>query len=91
MLKVTEAALRELSSAANAIQEADSEDSSADVCFRVVPRNGASLGLAFQTPAPDDATFDHEGTTVLAVPKELLDFCANHTLDIDSDGQLILE
>ena len=88
MLKVTDAALQRL---LNAVQEAQGPNSGDSACFRIVPKDGASLGLALQSPAPSDLTFEHEGTTVLAVPEGLLQVCAQRTLDVDSDGCLVLE
>jgi hypothetical protein len=89
MLKVTDAALQRL---LNAVHEAqDPETTTSDACFRIVPNDGASLGLALQSPAPSDLTFEHEGTTVLAIPEALLQVCAQRTLDVDADGYLVLE
>jgi non-specific serine/threonine protein kinase len=50
--------------------------------------DGNSLKLSLAKPAPDDATVEHDGVTVLALPKILQSFVKNKSLDVDSGGNL---
>ena len=60
-----------------------------DKCFRMVPTaHEHFLTLKIAEPRDDDAIYDHDGRTVLAVPKSLHKKCANKRLDIGHDGRL---
>lgn len=59
-------------------------------CFRVVPKDDKNLTLKLAKPAPSDVTFEHDGVTVLALPKALRPFFKGKSLDIDKGGQLKL-
>ena len=84
MLAVTNAAISHLHDSLKAIENSDAEGK----CFRIVPRNGANLGLSLAEPEPTDKKYEHEGETVLALPKELQPGCAGRTLIVNDDGKL---
>ena len=60
-------------------------------CFRVVPKDNNYLTLKLAKPALSDATYKHDGATVLALPKALRPFFKNKSLDIDDTGNLKLK
>jgi hypothetical protein len=86
MLSVSNAAMVQLSSKLQSMSEGG-EDAR---CFRIVPRDESNLALNLMEPAPGDTTFQHNGSTVLAVPEELNDFCSDKSLDVNDDGKLEL-
>lgn len=59
-------------------------------CFRIVPKDDKSLTLKLARPAPSDATFEHDGAVVLALPKALRPFFKDKSLDTDQSGKLKL-
>ena len=59
-------------------------------CFRVIPKDDKFLTLKLARPEPSDATFEHDGVTVLALPKALQSFCKDKSLDLDRSGELRL-
>jgi hypothetical protein len=59
-------------------------------CFRVIPRDDKFLTLKLARPAPSDETYEHDGVTVLALPKALRPYFKNKSLDIDQSGDLRL-
>jgi hypothetical protein len=81
MLDVSDAAKEQLHKSLSATDEKDK-------CYRLIPVDGKSLKLSLAKPAPDDATVEHEGMTVLALPKILQSFVRNKSLDVDSSGNL---
>lgn len=55
--------------------------------IRLVPAD-QGLGLAADAPKPGDATFDHDGRTVLTMEQKLADQLDGRTLDVEhQDGQ----
>jgi len=86
VFQVTDAALDRI---ADALQQV-SEDRPDDACFRIVPAEANKLTLGLDTPNPDDATYDHEGATVLVIAPDLLERCEGRTLDADPKGNLVL-
>lgn len=59
--------------------------------IRLVPGQ-QGLGLAPDEPRPGDATFEHDGRTVLAVEQSLAEKLDGRTLDVDeSEGQTLLK
>jgi hypothetical protein len=86
MLSVSNAAMEQLSDTLQSV----SGDTDEELCFRIIPKDATSLTLSLTAPEPTDRTFDHDGTTVLAVPQELDQFCANKSLDVNEDGKLEL-
>jgi hypothetical protein len=86
MLSVTDPALKQLHDTLTDAPGADDGDK----CFRIVPKDAATLTLAYMEPEATDATFEFEGQTVLALPDELKDYCADRSLDINDDGKLEL-
>ncbi|HZD51817.1 MAG TPA: hypothetical protein VE175_02115 [Woeseiaceae bacterium] len=86
MLTVTETVLKQFDRALNRAGEADGGER----CLRIVRGQDAGLSLALETPEPDDTTYEYEGRTVLAVPEQYADFCADKTLDINEEGKLVL-
>ena len=86
MLSVTDPALKQLHSTL-----ADAPDGAeGDKCFRIVPKDAATLTLAYMEPEKSDATYEFDGQTVLALPDELKDYCADRSLDVNEDGKLEL-
>ena len=83
MLTVTDSALQHFY---NAIDQS----SDSDACFRMITKPDRTLGLILDNPAAEDKTYEHEGTTVLALPEGLAKTLSERTLDVDDGGQLIL-
>lgn len=81
MLTVTQAAAAHL---AHLLAEADPEGQGFVVRLVYGP-NG--FGLKLDQTGPDDATFDHEGVTVLALEEELSQALAGKTLDVETTEQ----
>jgi hypothetical protein len=86
MLELTDAAKQTLH---KSLQTADA-DAHQGKCFRIVPKDDQSLTLALARPAPSDSVFEHEGDTILALPKALEPFFDDKSLDIDAAGKLKL-
>lgn len=86
MLTVTEPVLEQLDKAIAKASDADTDDK----CVRLVKGEQAGLALKLQAPEQDDTTYEYEGRTVLAVPENCAEICADKTLDINQDGKLIL-
>ncbi len=87
MLSVTSSALKQLHQSLQAVTDAEDESTK---CFRITPKDQSSLTLNFSEPAANDTTFEFEGKVVLAVPKELEEFCDDKSLDVNSEGRLEL-
>lgn len=83
MLSVSTPALEQLHSSLLASVDQDK-------CFRIVPEDAASLTLKYTEVEATDKTFDFKGRTVLALPSELENYCADKALDINDDGKLEL-
>lgn len=83
MLSVNTPALQQLHSSLMASIEPDK-------CFRIVPKDSANLTLRYMELQVDDRTFEFDGRTVLALPKELEPLCANKVLDVNDEGVLEL-
>ena len=81
MLDVTDAAKKQLHKALDNMNQKDK-------CYRLIPADGKSLKLKLARPAPGDSTIEHDGVTVLALPKVLKSFVRNRSLDVDSGGKL---
>lgn len=60
-------------------------------CFRVIPKDDKYLTLTLAKPALSDATYEHDGAIVLALPKSLRPFFKDKSLDIDETGNLKLK
>lgn len=59
--------------------------------IRLVPGQ-QGLGLTPDQPRPGDATFDHDGRTVLTMEQSLAEQLDGRTLDVDkADGQAQLK
>lgn len=86
MLTVSNAAMTQLHNSLKSVSDTDTHGK----CFRIIPRGEAQLALSFAEPAATDKKFEHDGETVLAVPKELQESCAGKTLDVNDDGKLEL-
>lgn len=87
MLELTEAASAQLHKSLAGTKAPDHEGK----CFRIEPKNEQYLTLKLARPAPSDDTFEHEGDTVLALPKALRPFFKDRSLDIDKSGNLKLK
>jgi hypothetical protein len=83
MLSVSTPALQQLHSSLMASTDPDK-------CFRIIPKDAANLTLKYMELQEDDRTFEFDGRTVLALPKELEPICANKLLDINDRGALEL-
>lgn len=59
-------------------------------CFRVVPNSDDNLTLKFAKPAPSDTIYEHDGDSVLALPKALAQHLENKCMDVDSNGKLVV-
>lgn len=59
-------------------------------CFRVVPKNHKLLTLKLTKPAASDATFEHKGRVVLALPKAVRSSFRLKSLGVDQSGKLKL-
>lgn len=86
MLTVTEPVLQQLDKAIS--KAGDTEEESK--CVRLVRGEQAGLALKLQAPEADDTTYEYDGRTVLAVPENCAEICADKTLDINPDGKLVL-
>lgn len=86
MLTVTEPVLEQLDKAISKASDTEKENK----CVRLVKGEEAGLALKLQEPAEDDTTYEYEGRTVLAVPDNTAQICADKTLDINQDGKLVL-
>jgi hypothetical protein len=86
MLELTDAAKKTLH---KSLQTADADEHQGK-CFRIVPKDDQSLTLRLATPAPSDSVFEHEGDSILALPKALEPYFEDKSLDIDSAGKLML-
>lgn len=84
MFSATDNALRALNDAL-----ARQDGVNADCCFRLLSGEDG-LQLAIDTPENSDATFSFDGQTVLALPESMKADCAARTLDIDTNGSLVL-
>jgi len=83
MLSVSTPALEQLHSSLSA-------STSDDKCFRIVPKDTATLTLKYTEIESGDTTFDFNGRTVLALPRELEPYCADKNLEVNDDGGLVL-
>lgn len=83
MLSVSNPALEQLHTS---LQVSDN----AEKCFRIVPKDARSLTLEYMEFEDSDETFEFNGRTVLALPKELQPFCADKELDVNDTGSLEL-
>lgn len=61
-----------------------------DTCFRLVRKGDEFLTLRLEKPQRGDATIEHYGQTILAIPKVLQSIFKDKKLDIGSDGKLKL-
>jgi hypothetical protein len=86
MLTVTEPVLEQLDKAIAKAGDAETDNK----CVRLVKGDEAGLALKLQTPEQEDTTYEYEGRTVLAVPENCAEICADKTLDINQDGKLVL-
>lgn len=59
-------------------------------CFRIVPRDEATLTLRYMEFEDSDETFEVQGRTVLALPDALVPYCRDKNLDVGEDGKLEL-
>lgn len=59
-------------------------------CFRIVPRDEATLTLRYMEFEDSDETFEVKGRTVLALPDMLVPYCRDKNLDVSEDGKLEL-
>jgi hypothetical protein len=85
-MEVTEAARKQLH---HSLAERDAARNGGK-CFRIMPKEDRSLTLNLARPDPSDATFEHDGHVVLAVPKALESFFNNKSVDIDNSGNLTI-
>lgn len=83
MLSVSSPALEQLHSSLSA-------SSNDEKCFRIMPKDAATLTLKYMEIKSDDTTFDFNGRTVLALPKELESYCDDKNLDVNDRGGLEL-
>jgi hypothetical protein len=86
MLSVSNTALKQLHQSLQAVTDTDGDSK----CFRITPKDRSSLTLNYSEPAANDTTFEFEGKVVLAVPRELEEFCNDKSLDVNSEGRLEL-
>jgi hypothetical protein len=86
MLTVTEPVLKQFD---RALARAG-EGGSGERCLRLVRGHDSNLSLALEAPEPEDTTYEYEGRTVLAVPEEYVEFCADKMLDLDEQGRLVM-
>ena len=85
MLQVSIRARNRLHQSLSSADGADLDDK----CFRMVPTaHEHFLTLELDEPRDDDATYDHDGRTILAVPKSLQTKCANKRLQVGEQGEL---
>ena len=83
MLSVSTPALEQLHSSLLTSKDTDK-------CFRIVPKDEATLTLRYMEFKDSDETFDLKGRTVLALPDALVPYCKDKNLDIGEDGSLEL-
>ena len=83
MLSVTTPALEQLHS--SLLASADDNK-----CFRIVPKDEATLTLRYMEFEDSDTTFEMKGRTVLALPEILVPYCEDKNLDVGNDGGLEL-
>jgi len=86
MLSISNSAMQHLHDALQSV--ATSSDDGR--CFRIIPKDGGNLMLSLAEPTPTDKKFEFDGNTVLAVPAELQEFCADKSLELNKDGKLEL-
>ena len=86
MLSITNAALQQLHDSLAAVSDGDDSEK----CFRIIPKDESNLALNYSSPATGDTTFKFNDRTVLAIPRELEDFCSGKSLDVNDDGKLEL-
>jgi hypothetical protein len=84
MLTVTNAALEQLHDSLAAVSDGDDSEK----CFRIMPKDDSNLTLNYSSPATSDTTYKFNDRMVLAIPKELEDFCSGKNLDVNADGRL---
>ena len=84
MLSVSTTALEQLHSSLLPSKEAGK-------CFRIVPKDAATLTLKYMEFKPSDETFELDGRTVLALPDSLVPYCDDKSLDVSDDGRLKLD
>lgn len=80
MLTVTEAASAHM---ARMLTEAQAPD---DAALRIVPADGG-LAVRVDSEHEGDATFAHEGKTVLLLDTKMSDSLAERTLDVQDSGE----
>jgi Fe-S cluster assembly iron-binding protein IscA len=80
MLTVTEAAGAHM---ARVLAEAEGPD---DAALRIVPVD-EGLALRVDSEHPGDATFAHEGKTVLVLDERMAESLAERTLDVQDAGE----
>lgn len=85
MFTVTDSALKQLSSALGGM-----ETKNENACFRIVPDPSGKLALIVGEPTPEDAEYEHDGTTVLTLSKDIQERCDGKTLKADKSGSLVL-
>jgi hypothetical protein len=86
MLTVTDAALGRLSDALSQNEPPRNKDD----CFRMTISDEQTFSIAVQPPEPGDHTFDREGETVLAVPREISKALSSSILDLGDNGGLVM-
>lgn len=86
MFSITDAAMQHLYNSLSS----STDPEPGGKCFRIVRTDDNNLRLNLEKPVPGDATYDYEGSTVLALPTELQEFCSDKSLDIDENGKLEL-
>ena len=84
MLTVTNAALGHLGQALSDSDRVEDRD-----CFRMIVTEEQTIGLSIQNPQSGDQTFEHKGTTVLALPEALSATLSERVLDVSDEGQLV--
>lgn len=84
MLSVTKTALKQLYDSLSAASDADDNAK----CFRLMPKDASNLTLSYLEPDAGDRTFEFNGRTVLALPKELESYCSDKKLDVGEHGKL---
>lgn len=83
MLSVTTPALEQMHNALLSVDDAEK-------CFRIVPKDAATLTLKYMEFEDSDTTYELKGRTVLALPEILVPYCKDKNLDVGSDGGLEL-
>jgi len=59
-------------------------------CFRIVPRDEATLTLRYMEFEDSDETYELKGRTVLALPDALVPYCKDKSLEVGEQGKLEL-